>query len=155
MKISRPFRLPALRTFLAAVISLAIVGRASADIAGITVSTPSFSQPVAPRLLAAASGGTVWFSDETRLPHSVGFFTPAGGVSVFAVPCAGCDATGQNNLAYIEGMTVARDGNLWFLFTRVDGSGSFVDNGINNYVGRMTLQGTFSRFAVPTRYAFR
>jgi streptogramin lyase len=125
------------------------------DIAGITVATPSLSKPVAPRLLAAGPDGKVWFSDETALPHSVGFFTPAGAVSSFRVPCDGCDGTGNNNLAYIEGMTVTADGNLWFLYTRVDGSGSFVDGGLNNYVGRMTPAGSFTQFPVPTKYAFR
>jgi streptogramin lyase len=151
---SRPLRSSA---FMLLVVTFAtgLMMAERAGIAAVTSGNATFSKPVLPRVLAAGTDGKVWFSDETTLPHSVGYFLPSGAVSTFPVPCAGCDASGNNDLAYIEGMSVAPDGNLWFLFTRVDGSGNFVDGGLNNYIGRMTPSGAFVQYSVPTRYAFR
>ncbi|HEY6844433.1 MAG TPA: hypothetical protein VI391_09710, partial [Thermoanaerobaculia bacterium] len=60
-----------------------------ADISGYALSTPVLDAEIHPRLVAAAPNGNVWFSQQA----TIGFFTPSGHVTTFAIPCSQC-ATG-------------------------------------------------------------
>jgi len=123
-----------------------------AQIPGATISVPTISPSIYPKYLAAASDG-VWFTDERFTPHKIGFFTRAGVVSLFEIPCDGCQDASR--ITYIESITVGPDGNAWFPYTRVASDGSPIDGGMNNYVGRVTRQGVFASFPIPTKDAFR
>jgi len=117
----------------AAVLAIAFAHPATAEIPGINVApVAQLSATVYPRSLAAAPDGTIWFSEEKLPPHSIGFFTPDGRVTKFAVPCDQCDGNGTR-LAYIESITVGPDGNLWFLYSYVNGDGAPL-GGMNNFL---------------------
>src|SRR3984893_16023345 len=138
----------------AAVLAVAFAHPAIAEIPGITVAPlAQLSATIYPRSLAAAPDGTIWFSEEKLTPHSIGFFTPDGRVTKFAVPCDQCDGNGTR-LAYIESIAVGPDGNVWFLYSYVNGDGAPL-GGMNNFVGRCTPAGQFTSFQVFTIDAFR
>jgi virginiamycin B lyase len=69
--------------------------------------------------------GAIWFDEY----NAIGRITTSGTVTTFPVPTSG---------GYPVGITVGADGNLWF-----------VVNGADNYVGRMTVDGQFTRFNTP------
>jgi streptogramin lyase len=94
---------------------------ATADITGTTLGhVTNLSAPIYPRNLTKAADGTIWFSEELRTPHTVGYFTPSDGrVTSFPAPCDQCDGNGTR-LAYIESMTVGPDGNAWFAYSYVN-----------------------------------
>jgi streptogramin lyase len=137
------------------VVLLLSSGALLADIPGATLTqVTNLSAPVYPRSLAAAPDGKIWFSEERLTPHAVGFFTAAGNVTQFPVPCDQCNGNGDR-LAYIESITVGPDGNAWFPYTYVNGDGSPLNGGMNSFLGRFTPAGQFTSFAVPTVDAFR
>ncbi len=133
---------------------LLMAGSVFADIPGTTVSLPKLSTTINPRLVVPLPDGTVWFDEEKFTPHTMGYFTPDGNVTKFNIPCEQCEAIG-NFMSYVESMTVGPDGNIWFVWARVAGDGSPIENGVSNFVSRVTRDGTFTTFPVPTKYAFR
>jgi len=109
-----------------------------------TVSTPTLDADIHPRLVAAAPNGNVWFAAQT---NTIGFFTPSGHVTSFAIPCAKC-ASGAE-LVYVWGLAADRDGSVWFIDNHAHSDGTSIDSAI----GHVTESGNFAFFAIPTKNA--
>lgn len=130
---------------------LVVAATASAQI--VTFTPANLDRAVSPRNVAAG-GDLVAFSSERYTPHPISFFdVDDGRVTSFEIPCDGC-ASGTN-MTYVEDLAFGADGNAWFLYTVVASDGSPLSGGNNNFIGRMTPAGAFTRFAVPTMNAFR
>jgi streptogramin lyase len=76
--------------------------------------------------ITAGPDGNVWFVE--RAANKIGFITPAGAITDFALPSAGRQPFG---------LAAGPDGNLWF----TEGAGA---------VGRITPAGVVTEFPVPT-----
>lgn len=75
--------------------------------------------------MAAGPDGNVWFSD-TRA-EKIGYITPGGAVTEFALPSGNAVATG---------IAAGPDGNIWYT------------DGPDGLIGRMTLSGTVTTFSL-------
>ncbi len=118
-----------------------------AEIPGLVVSTPILDAEVHPQVVVAASNGNVWFLQQSNLPGSIGFFTPAGHVVNFPVPCNNC-ANGDETI-FIWDLAADPDGSVWFIDRHAKRGGTPIDSSI----GHLTASGQFTFFEIPTKEA--
>ncbi|MEN9705838.1 MAG: hypothetical protein RLZZ393_1717, partial [Pseudomonadota bacterium] len=103
--------------------------------AGVITEFPVPTPDAGPRALAAGPDGNIWFSEYRR--NKIGRITPAGVITEYTLPRPN---SGPGDI------TVGADGALWF----VELSGGM--DGINtdgNRVGRITVDGRISEYAMP------
>jgi virginiamycin B lyase len=97
-----------------------------------------FSVPTAnsgPRALAAGADGNIWFSEYRT--NKIGRITPQGAVKEFELPRPN---SGPGDI------TAGADGAMWFVELSGGADGLVTDG---NRIGRITLSGTVTEFAMP------
>jgi streptogramin lyase len=117
--------------------STSVVSKATATLtpkpatpAGITT---EFALPTAnggPSAITAGPGSALWFTEGTA--NKIGRITLGGDITEFPAS--------SSNQNYGQGITAGPDGNIWF--TEPASS--------DNWIGRITPDGTITKFAVPT-----
>jgi virginiamycin B lyase len=88
-----------------------------------------------PRALAAGPDGNIWFSEFKA--GRIGRITPGGAITEFPMPRPN---SGPGDI------TAGADGNMWFIELSGSMDGLEPDGG---RVGRITMQGEISEFAMP------
>ena len=135
-----------MRPYLLAVLIALPVNNLSAQISGYAVSTPALERAISPRLVAAAPNGNVWFTEATTAPYSIGFFTPAGRVMSFPIPCTRC-ATGEE-VVYVWDIEAAPDSSAWFIDNHARADANHTS--IASRIGHVTATGQFTFYSIPT-----
>jgi virginiamycin B lyase len=89
-----------------------------------------------PRALAAGPDGNIWFSEFNT--SKIGRITPKGEITEFELPRPN---SGPGDI------TAGADGNMWFVELSGQMDGRRPDG---NRVGRITMEGKVSEFAIPS-----
>jgi virginiamycin B lyase len=133
------------RLLLVLIVTLSI-NDLRAQISGYAVSTPTLDRAIRPRLVAAAPNGNVWFTEANTTPYSIGFFTPAGRVVSFPIPCTRC-ATGEE-VVYTWDIEAGPDSSVWFIDNHARADVNHTS--IASRIGHVTATGQFTFYPIPT-----